>query len=147
MPSADSTAGTKSIFSSWIASDSRSLTGAFTGSTVADVADIDFAYKKPTSMIRRLGERAIAVPVRRENGANVIETMKGVRAVAADLNQTLLPAQKLEMIQTYDETGYIDSATDLVIQNIYVGGLFAAVILMLFLRSWRPTLIQSLIHI
>ncbi|MEM1306231.1 MAG: efflux RND transporter permease subunit, partial [Pseudomonadota bacterium] len=44
----------------------------------------------------------------------------------------------------YDETIYIDGAIALVLQNIWMGGLLAAFILLLFLRSWRATLIISL---
>ncbi|MCA8929222.1 MAG: efflux RND transporter permease subunit [Alphaproteobacteria bacterium] len=126
----------------------RSLTDPDTGRvarvTVADVADIAFGYDKPRATIRRLGSAAIGVPLYRETGANVIETMEGIRAAVADLNRDLLPRARLRLIQTYDETVYIDSAIDLVRQNIVVGGLLAAGLLLLFLRSWRPTLIVSI---
>jgi len=126
----------------------RSLTDPATGRvarvTVADVAEIGFGYDTPRATIRRLGESAIAVPVYRETGANVIETMDGIRAAVAELNRDFLPGVKLQIIQTYDETVYIDSAIDLVQQNIVVGGILAAGLLLLFLRSWRPTLIVSI---
>ena len=112
--------------------------------TVADVADIGFGYAKPRATIRRLGESAIALPLYRETGANVIETMDGIREAVAELNRDFLPRAKLRLIQTYDETIYIDSAINLVRQNILVGGVLAAALLMLFLRSWRPTLIISI---
>ena len=44
----------------------------------------------------------------------------------------------------YDETIYIQGAIDLVVQNIWIGAALAALILMLFLRSPRATLIVSL---
>ena len=46
--------------------------------------------------------------------------------------------------QVYDETVYIDSAIDLVQQNILVGGVLAALVLLLFLRSFSATLIVSI---
>ena len=48
------------------------------------------------------------------------------------------------MTQVYDETVYINSAIDLVQQNIVIGGALAAMILLLFLRSIRATLVISL---
>lgn len=119
------------------------VTGRIARVTIADVADVSFGYAKPRASIRRLGDQAIGVPVYRETGANVIETMEGIREAVEELNRDFLPRAKLQMIQTYDETIYIDSAIDLVQQNIIIGGALAAVILMIFLRSWRPTLIVS----
>ena len=48
------------------------------------------------------------------------------------------------MTQVYDETTYIDSAINLVQQNIYIGGTLAAIVLLLFLRSGSATLVISL---
>ena len=122
---------------------SDQATGRIARVTVADVADIGFGYATPRATIRRLGESAIGIPLYRETGANVIETMRGVREAVDELNRSFLPRMKLRLIQTYDETVYIDSAIDLVQQNIVVGGFLAAAILLLFLRSWRPTVIVS----
>ena len=120
------------------------LTGRVARVTVADVASVRFDYKEPTSRIRHMGEPAIAMPVRREAGANVIETMEGVREAIAVVNRDFLPQENLYLTQVYDETIYIDSSIDLVQQNIWVGGLLAAAVLMLFLRNWRPTAVVSL---
>ena len=80
----------------------------------------------------------------RDTGANVIEVMKRVRARVDELNRTVLKPAGLVAEQVYDETDYIHSAIDLVTQNIWVGGLLAALILLLFLRSPRATLVISL---
>lgn len=112
--------------------------------TVGDLAEVYFAYKEPAAHIRRLGEPAIAVNAVRDTGANVIETMRGIRAAVAELNQRALPDAGLKLTQLYDETVYINSAIDLVQQNIWVGGSLAAVILLLFLRSLGATLVVSI---
>ncbi|MDX1656134.1 MAG: efflux RND transporter permease subunit, partial [Candidatus Competibacteraceae bacterium] len=112
--------------------------------TVGEVAQVAFGYKEPTAQIRRLGEPTIAVNAVRETGANVIETMEGIRQAVVELNQQALPAAGLKLTQLYDETVYINSAIDLVQQNIWVGGSLAAVILLLFLRSLGATLVVSI---
>ncbi len=111
---------------------------------VRDVADVAFGYKEPTARIRQNGEAAIAVNAVRETGANVIETMQGIRAAIRDLREGPLQAEGLTLTQVYDETIYIDGAIDLVIQNIWVGGVLAAGVLLLFLRSGSATLVISL---
>ena len=109
-----------------------------------DVSEVGFGYKEPTARIRQNGEPAIAVNAVRETGANVIETMKGIREAIAELRDGPLARQGLTLTQVYDETVYIDGAIDLVISNIWAGGMLAAAVLLIFLRSWRPTAIVSL---
>ena len=111
--------------------------------TVGDIATIAYRYKEPVARIRLLGEPALAVNTVRETGANVIETMEGIREAVAELNAASIPQAGLVFEQVYDETVYIDSAIDLVQQNIFVGGALAALILLLFLRSFSATLIVS----
>ncbi|MFT5540090.1 MAG: HAE1 family hydrophobic/amphiphilic exporter-1 [Alphaproteobacteria bacterium] len=112
--------------------------------TVGDIADVVFGYKEPNSTRRYLGEDAITMDAVREAGANVIETMRGIRHAVKELNENVLKPEKLEIIQVYDETVYINAAIDLVTQNIWFGGSLAAMVLLIFLRSWRPTLVVTL---
>ncbi len=111
---------------------------------VRDVADVRFGYKEPRAHIRMKGDASIALNAVRENGANVIKTMAGIRAALDDLRGAELPAAGLTIEQVYDETVYIDGAIDLVISNIWIGGLLAAAVLLIFLRSIRATLVISL---
>ena len=118
-------------------------TGRLARVTIGDVATVAFAYKEPRARIRVLGESALVARAVRETGANVIETMRGVRAAVDELNGSILPPEGLTLTQVYDETIYIDSAISLVTSNIYIGGSLAAFMLMLFLRSFGATLIVS----
>ncbi|MBN4016396.1 efflux RND transporter permease subunit [Rhodospirillaceae bacterium AH-315-P19] len=112
--------------------------------TIGDIGDVTFSHRKPVAYIRHMGKPAIAINAIREKGANVIETMEQIRAVVTKLQQDVLPTQRLTLTQVYDETVYINSAINLVTQNIYIGGVFAIIILMLFLRSAMATLIIAL---
>lgn len=111
---------------------------------VRDVAEVRFGYKEPEARIRHKGEAAIAINTVRETGANVISTMAGIKRAIAELSAGPLKDEKLTLTQVYDETVYIDGAIELVIQNIWIGGVLAAIILLLFLRSPRATLVVSL---
>jgi len=112
--------------------------------TVGNIADVAYGYKDPTSAIRQLGVPSIAMNAQREAGANVIEVMRGIRRAVEEINRTVLPDAGLTLQQAYDETVYINSSIDLVNQNIWVGGSLAVVILLLFLRSIRATVVISL---
>ena len=120
------------------------ITGRIARVTLGEIADIAFAYKEPVSKIRIFGEEALAFNVKRETGANVIETMAGIEAAANDLDEAIIPNTGLKLRQVYDETVYINSSVDLVQQNIWVGGTLAALILVLFLRSFTAVAIISI---
>jgi HAE1 family hydrophobic/amphiphilic exporter-1 len=119
-------------------------TGRVARVTVGDVGSVEFGYKEPSATIRMLGQASMAFNALRQSGANVIETMAGIREAVGELNEAAMPGAGLELRQVYDETVYITSAIDLVRQNIWVGGTLAAVTLLLFLRSFRATLVVSI---
>lgn len=119
-------------------------TGRVARVTVGDVATVSFGSKEPGSALRSDGLETLAINATRETGANVIAVMEGIREAIDDLNAHALPNAGLVITQIYDETVYINSAIDLVTQNIWVGGLLAAIILLIFLRSVRATLVVAL---
>ncbi|NKB55906.1 MAG: MMPL family transporter [Alphaproteobacteria bacterium] len=119
-------------------------TGRVARVTVDDIADVDFQHHRHFSLARMNGRPIINFGVRSEVGVNVIETMQGVKQALAELKSGPIPENGLVLEQMYDETVYIESAIDLVLQNIWVGGGVAVFILLLFLRSGRATLIVAL---
>lgn len=127
-----------------VRSDSNSDSGRLARVRVGDIAEVSFGYKEAGASIRQLGQNALAMNALRETGANVIETMEGIKAAVAELQAGAIPEAGLRLEQAYDETIYINSAIDLVQQNIWIGGTLAAVILLLFLRSFGATLVVSI---
>ena len=125
-------------------SDLDAASGRIARVTVGDIAKVRFASKDPYSRIRFNGQPAIAVNAVRENGANVIEVMTGIRKAIAELNADILPDHNVKLRQVYDETVYIDSSIKLVQQNIFIGGALAALMLLIFLRSGGATLVVSM---
>ena len=105
-----------------------------------DIAKVSFGYETPRASIRLLGNTSLGMNAERQTGANVIETMRDLHTAVDELNSYAIPAAGLTLRQVYDETIYINSAIDLVQQNIWLGGSMAALILLLFLRSVRVTL-------
>ncbi len=108
---------------------------------VGDLAETRFGLKRATVSVRQNGHPSIAVNCQRENDANVLEVMAGIKAATAELNAGVLKQQGLTLTQVYDETEYITSAIDLVQQNLIIGGSLAILVLLLFLRSFSGTLI------
>ena len=119
-------------------------TGRFGRVSVSDVAEVRFGYEAPVATIRVFGQPAMAMNATRRHGANVIETMTRLQSAVDELNETVISDAGLVLRQVYNETVYINSAIRLVQQNIWVGGLLAGIILLLFLRSLRATVIITI---
>ena len=109
-----------------------------------DVATVQMGYKKPGGLVRSFGANVIAVNCVRETGANVMDVMEGLRGALAQLNDGVLADRGLTLTQVYDETDYITSAVGLVQQNIWLGGLLTILVLLVFLRSARSTLVIAI---
>ncbi|MAT68028.1 MAG: acriflavin resistance protein [Planctomycetaceae bacterium] len=108
---------------------------------IRDVAEVRLGYKKPTGLVRRFGEGAIAVNCIRETGANVIDAMAGLRTMCDQINNDVLAPRGLRLTQVYDETEYIESSVSLVQQNIFFGGALTMAVLMAFLHLGARTLL------
>ena len=120
------------------------VTGRILRVRVGDIAEVEYGHKRRDARIRDMGDQAMVVNAIRDTGANVIETMQGIKAVVNELNRDLMPKMGLEMKQVHDDTVYINSAIDLVTQNIWIGGTLAAFVLLIFLRSFGATAVVSL---
>jgi HAE1 family hydrophobic/amphiphilic exporter-1 len=140
----DSETDTVEKVSSVVVQKSYDTGGRLADVTVGDIAEVRLGYAEPTSNRRFNGIPMISLNVIRDSGANVIETMNGLREAIAELNAGTLRFEQVEIQMYYDETVYINSAIELVQQNIFVGGALAALILIVFLRSWRATLVVVL---
>ncbi len=116
---------------------------------VRDLADVKETLQKRRSFVRSRGKPAIAMNAIREVGSNVMTTMEELRERLEVVRTDILPhlgpnPDTLTIEQVYDETVYIDDARALVVNNLWMGGTLAVVVLLLFLRSIRPTVIISL---
>ena len=108
-----------------------------------DVARAQLGFRKPTDKVFMMGTEIIIINAIRVPGANVLQVMANLKQTVQHLNDDLLAAQGLELIQVYDQTEYIRSAIALVRQSLFIGGALAILVLLLFLRSASSTLIIS----
>ncbi|NLS92279.1 MAG: efflux RND transporter permease subunit [Planctomycetaceae bacterium] len=115
---------------------------------VEDVADVDLTLEKKVYFNQCKGRTSMSIFIKRETGTNVLEVMKGVRRQIDELNAPggLLKSYKndrygINLRLIVDDTYYINRAVGLVRENLLLGGCLAVLILLLFLRSPRPTLI------
>ncbi len=107
-----------------------------------DIATVQMGYKERESINRIDGREAVEIAIYKEGNANTV-------AVAADVEARLdrvrasLP-DDMELIKVYDQSTFISSAVDEVINAAIIGGILAVFVLYLFLRDFSTTLIISL---
>ena len=118
-----------------------SSTGTIIPLLLEDVATINLKVQKRTSFRRLNGKPAIILNVIRDSGSNVVATMARLKTVADTLNQSELNARGLDLQVVYDETKYISSAINLVQQNIWIGGILAFSVILLFFRNLMPAIV------
>jgi HAE1 family hydrophobic/amphiphilic exporter-1 len=109
-----------------------------------DVAEVGIGYDSQGSSVRGNEGPALVIPVYREAGSNVLELTQNVQATIERLNRTVLKDEGLEMKVLADPSYYINSSIDLVLSNIYLGGLLAILALYIFLGSLRSSLVVAL---
>jgi len=115
-----------------------------------DIGTVELSYEKSRGFVRSLGQPCLAINVLRQTNANVVEVMSGVNEQIEQVRLDILPnlddrvGPHLRLRQVYDETIYISSAIDLVLQNLWIGGILAGVVLLVFLRSVPATLVIAL---
>jgi len=115
-----------------------------------DIGTAEIGYQKERGFVRAMGEPCLAMNVIRQSGSNVMSIMADVRDRLEIVRKDMLPRMDpvvgdgLRMRQVYDETNYIQAAIDLVLHDLRIGGVLAVIVLLVFLRSVRSTLIIAL---
>lgn len=108
---------------------------------IGDVAEVSMAYQKPVAQVRHLGRPSMALNAQRQIGANVLEVTENLLKQVDAINREILEPSGLKMTNVYNQKGYINSAIDLVFNNLYLGSFLAVLVLFLFLRSASSILI------
>jgi HAE1 family hydrophobic/amphiphilic exporter-1 len=107
-----------------------------------DVARIFKGHKERDLITRIDGQESVEVAVYKEGGTNTVTVSDAVKASLADLGSRLKEMDPgLELTVVTDQARYIRQSVSEVLQTALYGGVLAILVLFLFLRSWKTTLI------
>jgi len=110
---------------------------------VADLAEVKFGFEKLAAAMLHRGQEGIAVGIKPQPDANILDLTDRLEKVVAWLNSEKLAPEKIYLDWVYDQRPYIRGAISLVRQNILLGGTLAIIILLIFLRSFVSTVIVA----
>ena len=108
---------------------------------LADVADVTDSVEDVRTMGLSNGKPAIIIIVFRQPGANIIETVDGVRAVLPQLQAAIPPSIKLNVL--IDATRTIRASVRDVEITLCIAISLVVLVVFVFLRSARSTFIPS----
>lgn len=111
--------------------------------TVRDLATVEVGYARPDVAILSNHKKGIAIGVKPEPGTNVLELSDRVEETVKWLNENRLKEEGIYLDWVYDQRPYIRGAIDLVRKNIFLGGILAVIVLLLFLRSLSATVVVA----
>lgn len=106
-----------------------------------DVGRVEDGTKEQRSLARLNGVPTVTLEIRRQSGANTIEVINGLKRELPRVASQLPSDVKLEVIR--DQSRYIESALHEIQKHLIMGSILASLVVLLFMRSWRSTLIAA----
>ena len=106
-----------------------------------DVADVFDDVENERAAAWSNGVRSVLIIVRRQPGANIIETNDLVKAILPSLATSISPAIKIDI--ALDRTQTIRGSVRDVEESLAISVLLVVLVVFVFLRTWRATAIPS----
>lgn len=109
------------------------------GGTVrlSQIADVSMQPKDQDAISKVDGEECIILSVNKQSGSNTVQIADLAKA---EFDSLLKSNDSLQWNIVMDQSDYINMTVDNAIQNIWMGVLFAAIVLFLFLRDFGATM-------
>jgi CzcA family heavy metal efflux pump len=111
------------------------------GSTIyiRDVAHVRDGYAVQTNIVRHNGNRGALLTVLKNGGASTLDIVRRLRQILPRIESTL-PSQ-LHLRMLFDQSVFVRAAIQGVLKEAVIAALLTALMILLFLGSWRSTLI------
>jgi CzcA family heavy metal efflux pump len=104
-----------------------------------DVANIRDAFAPQTNIVRQDGNRGALVTILKAGNASTINVVKGIRDLLPRVAQTL--PSELKIVPLADQSIFVRGAVSGVIREGVIAACLTGLMILLFLGSWRSTLI------
>src|ERR1700681_1507706 len=108
---------------------------------VKDVAHVRDGYAVQTNIVRRDGRRAVLMTVLKSEGASTLSVVSRVRAAMPAIQAQVPPELKVEFL--FDQSVFVRAAVEDVLKEGAMAAGLTALMILLFLGSWRSTLIVA----
>ncbi len=107
--------------------------------TIGDVAVVRDGYAPQTSMVRANGRRGVLMTLLKSAGSSTLDIVGRVRGIMPSLLATLPTEYKMDLL--FDQSVFVRAAVGGVVKEGVIAAGLTALMILLFLGSWRSTLI------
>ncbi len=104
-----------------------------------DVATVSDGFTPQTNIVRQDGQRGVLVSILKAGTASTIDVVKGIRNALPQIAQTVPP--ELKMTPLGDQSIFVSAAVSGVIREAVIATALTAAMILIFLGSWRSTII------
>jgi len=109
---------------------------------VSDIGYAEDSFERPTSSVWLGDKPAVLLDIRRAMGENTVAVIEGVRARLQSIERALPKTVKLTVIR--DDSKFIYASIASLEEHLIFGSLFAAIVVLLFIRNMRAVIISAL---
>jgi HAE1 family hydrophobic/amphiphilic exporter-1 len=109
---------------------------------VRDVGYTEDGVQEPRTIARLDGEQAVVLEVRKQSGTNTVETVDSVKVRLKEIQVSLPPDFRVQVLR--DQSTFIKGSFEAIQEHLILGALFAALVVLVFIRDFRSTLISSI---
>jgi hydrophobe/amphiphile efflux-1 (HAE1) family protein len=109
---------------------------------IADVARVEDGEQEAVTAASQDGKPSVMLSVRKQSGENTVAVVDAINERIELLRQNLPAGYTLQVVR--DNSATTRTSVAAVREHLVLGGLFAALVVLLFLGSWRSTLIAAL---
>src|ERR1700704_191222 len=113
------------------------------GATVymRDVAFVHDGFTPQTNLVRRDGRHSVLLPVLTSGSASTLAVVSGVRNLMPKIQAGLPKSLNVDFL--FDQSVFVSASISGVLREGAIAACLTAVMILLFLRSWRSTLIVA----
>jgi HAE1 family hydrophobic/amphiphilic exporter-1 len=109
---------------------------------VSDIGYAEDSSERPVSGVWLDGAPAVVLDIKRAMGENTVQVIEGVKQKLASVRRALPGAVKLTI--TRDDSKFIYASVAALEEHLIWGSLFAAIVVMFFIRNIRAVIIAAL---
>src|SRR5436190_7824688 len=109
---------------------------------VRDVAHVHDGFEVQPNIVRANGKRAVLLQIIKNGHSSTLDIINAVKAKLPQMQAAAPPGLKIDLL--FDQSLFVEAALSGVVKEGVIAALLTATFILLFLGSWRSTLIVAI---
>jgi HAE1 family hydrophobic/amphiphilic exporter-1 len=110
--------------------------------TFKDIGRVLDTVQEPRSVARLDGDQAVSLMIRKQSGTNTVKVIDSVMTRIERIKRNLPPDIRIHT--TRDQSTFIRKSFSEIQHHLILGGLLASIVVLLFMRNFRSTIIAAI---